>query len=392
MYMDVHARQMFPSTAPVVASELYAVEVAAMSQATLQRIMSEHQRYLTGYQGTRAKLRATKLNGLSLARHDLSEADLSGASLVGADLRGINLSHASLYCADLSDCDLRYARLDHADLRGASFRGANLAHAMMDFADLRAATMLYMGDNIRFQGNAHDEAPFGAVDFSHTSLRHASFRNAKLDNANFTDALLYGASFRGSRLRNACLRGAELSDVELSDLNLPVKALRHSLTNPTPAARGRAQALLVLLKAHHEWFISGGKKGGPAKLDGEDLRPLADALKGLCLAGLQARNVVAVGVDFSGCALQAARFEDCDLRGTNFYGADLSGTVFHHTKLGHAEFRNALIRDLTLCTGQTVLFGVDIEERPSKTAGRFSNARVQSSAFLAALSTEQGSC
>ena len=392
MYMDVHARQMFPVSAPVVPTDLYAVEVAAMSQSTLQRIMSDHQRYLTGYQGTRAKLRATKLDGLSLARHDLSEADLSGASLVGADLRGVNLSRASLSCADLSDCDLRHARLDHADLRGASFRGANLAHAMMDFADLRAATMLYMGDDIRFQGNAHDEAPFGAVDFSHTSLRHASFRNAKLDNANFTEALLQGASFRGSRLRNACLRGAVLSDVELSDLNLPVKALRHSLTNPTAATRDRAQALLVLLKAHHEWFVSGGHKGGPANLDGEDLRPLADSLKGLCLAGLHARNIVAVGVDFSGCALQAARFEGCDLRGTNFCGADLSGTVFHHTKLDHAEFRNALIRDLMLCSGQIVQFCADIEERPSNQASRFANARVQSGAFLAALGTEQGSC
>jgi len=390
--MDVQARQMFPAAAPVVSNDLYVVEVAAMSQTTLQRIMSDHQRYLTGYQGTRAKLRATKLDGLSLARHDLSEADLSGASLVGADLRGVNLSHASLYCADLRDCDLRYARLEHADLRGASFKGANLAHAMMDFADLRAATMLYMGDNMRFQGNAHDEAPFGAVDFSHTSLRHASFRNAKLDNANFTEALLQGASFRGARLRNACLRGAVLTDVELSELNLPDKALRHSLTKPTPKARDRAQELLAQLKAHHDWFVSGGKKGGPAKLDGEDLRPLTDALKGLCLAGLQARNVVAVGVDFSGCALQAARFEECDLRGTNFYGADLCGTVFHHTKLGHAEFRNALIGDLRLCTGQMVHFFADIDERPSKTVHRFTNARVQSSVFLAALSTEQGTC
>lgn len=391
MQMDVHARLSQPLLQPLPV-DLFAIEVAPMSQSNLQRILNEHQRYLTGYRGTRARLRSAKLDGLKLGNCDLREADLSGASLAGADLRGIDLSRASLYCADLSGCNLRHARLEHADLRGARFAGADLSHAVMDHADLRAASMLYMGDAIRFHGNAHDESPYGAVDFSHASLRHASFRGAKLDNANFTDALLQGASFRGARLRNPCFRGAVLSDVELAEINLSAKSLRHSLTNPGHTARERAKALYAMLKAHHAWFESAGRSGYPIHIENEDLRPLGDALKGLCLAGLQMRNVIAVDLDLSGTGLQAARFEGCDLRGAKFQTADLSGTVFHNTKIGHADFRGALIRDLTLCSGQMMYFAVDIDESPAKTAARFATAQVESSAFLAVCGQQQGSC
>jgi uncharacterized protein YjbI with pentapeptide repeats len=330
------------------------VEEPAMSQAGLARIMEDHRRYRSGQRGARANLRFARLDGLSLAHHDLSEADLSGASLVGADLRGANFSRASLYCADLRDCDLRNACLEQADLRGASFKGANLAFAFMDHADLRAATMLYMGDTIRFQGNSHEESPFGAVDFSNSSLRNVSFRNARLDNADFTDALLQGAVFRGARLKNPCFRGAVLAGADLEDV--PPQALSRCLPAPSPAARARAKGVMKALTGHHEWFVSAGRKGRPANIEGEDLRPLEGSLKGLCLAGLCARNVVAVSLDFSGCQLQAAKFDGADLRGASFADADLSGASFQDAKLAHAGFRNARIRDLVLCTGYVLHF------------------------------------
>jgi len=360
---------------------------AAISQADLGRIMSDHERYLARKKGSRARLRAAKLDGLMMAGRDLSEADLTGASLVGANLSGADLTRASLYCADLRDCDLSYARLEHADLRGASFNGAKLAHAVLDHADLRAATMLHMGDTLRFQGNAHVESPFGAVDFSHSSLRHASFRNAKLDNANFTDALLEGASFRGARLRNACFRGTALAGVDLADLNTSSPSLQHSVKAPTPQARERAKTLLSELTAHHEWFISGGRRGKPATLDGEDLRPLGHALTGLCLAGLSAKNTIAISVDFSGCQLQAAKFDGADVRGASFVEADLSGTSFHGAKIGHASFRNARIEDLHLRSGQVLPFQADVQER---TMRHFGEAQIRSDAFFAEL--PQGSC
>lgn len=348
----------------------------SMSQTNLDRVAADHFRYLTGHRGMRANLRLAKLDGLSLAHRDMSEADLSGASLVGANLYGVNLARASLNCADLRDCDLRNACLEHADLRGASFKGANLGYSVMDFADLRAATMLYVGDKPRFQGNAHDESPFGAVDFSSASLRNASFRNARLDNANFTDALLEGAVFRGARLKHACFRGAAMAGADLDDLDVSPEAFRNCLAAPSSAAELRAGELMSALAAHHEWFVSEGRKGSPANIDGEDLRPLQGSLKGLCLAGLSARDVIGVSVDFSQCRLQAAKFDGADLRGANFADADLSGASFENAKLAHAGFRNARIRDFFLCTGHVLHFQAS---RPRGAANRFRDALIQSS-------------
>ncbi|GAA0547279.1 hypothetical protein GCM10008941_28970 [Rhizomicrobium palustre] len=320
-----------------------------------------------------------------MAGRDLSEADLSCASLRGADLRGVNLAHASLFCADLRDCDLRNARLDHADLRGASFKGANLSHAILDQADLRPASLLYMGDTVKFQGNSHSESPFGAVDFSQAMLRYTSFRNTKLDNANFTDASIEGAAFRGSRLRNACFRNAVMTGVHLDDLSS--RALEQALRPPSPDALERAKPVLTALWAHHEWFVSGGKKGRPAMIDGEDLRPLAKSLKGLCLAGLSARRVIAYGVDFSGCQLQAAHLDGADLRVANFDGADLSGTDFSGAKLSHASFKDAKIGDLTLCNGKVKRFSADTDGHAPAQLQRHAKMIAQ-----AGLSAPLGSC
>lgn len=361
----------------------------AVSQAALMRIIAEHEGYLLRRHGVRAMLANARLDHLNLSGRNLAEADLSGASLKGTNLAGANLSHVSLYCADLTGCDLRGASLDHADLRGASFRGANLSRAVLDHADLRAATTLHLGDTLKFKGNEHDEAPFGAVDFSSASLRHVSFRNAKLDNANFTDALLNGSSFRGARLRNACFRRAVVAGVHLDEILVPPQSLKTALMAPSPLALERARQLYGELLAHHEWFVSGGKKGEPANVDGEDLRPLSEALKGLCLAGLSARKATAVGVDFSGCHLQAAHFDEADLRAANFAQSDLAGTSFKQAKLAHASFKDADVRDLILCTGQVVCF----EAEPSaRLMAQLGEARIQPNTLIAVLSREQGTC
>lgn len=372
MYMDIHS--------PL--HEAPSSEDSVLSQLALTRIVANHERYLARRQGARARLANRRLDDLDIAGRDLSEADLSGASLKNANLNGVNLSRASLYCADLTGCDLRGARLDHADLRGARFRGADLSHAVMDHADLRAAAVLHLDGTPKFRGNEHDEAPYGAVDFSNAALRQASFRHAKLDNANFTDALLEEASFQGARLRNACFRNAVFSG------EAP-KALGQILPPPNAVARARARIVFAALLAHHEWFSSNGKKGQPAMIDHEDLRPLGDAVRGLCLAGLSARSVIAVGVDFSGCQLQAAKFDGSDLRAAQFNAADLSGTSFRHAKLAHATFKDAAIRDLILCTGQVMHFTADARAGLKAQLGQ---AHIQPNTLFAVLGEQQGSC
>ena len=364
-------------------TDLYSLEHVTISQSDLNRIMGRHEHYLAKQGGVRALLRSAKLDGLVLANRDLSEADLSGVSLVGANLYGTRLAHASLYCADLRDSDLRNAHLEYADLRGASFKGADLAYAVMNYADMRAATMMFVGDKYKVTGNAQNEAPFGAVNFSNCSLRQVSFGNAKLANANFTDALLHGAMFRGAQLENACFRGAILLGVNLAELNVPPEALKDSLTTPSSAAQARAKDLLAMVKAHHEWVVSESKKGNPANIDGGDLRPLGTALKSLSLAGLSACNVVAVSVDFSGCQLQAAKFDGSDLRAASFDDTDLSGVSFDGAKLAHASFRNARIDDFILSNGEVLRARADGAQ---VVAAQFGKARSRTATFISALS------
>lgn len=365
-----------------MAKGLHSAERLKLSQKDLNRILGEHQRFLTRQGGARAQLRSAVLDGLVLANRDLSGADLSDASLRGANLYGSNLTRAILFRADLRNADLRNARLEHADLRGASFKGADLAFAVMDHADLRAATMARAGaDEWKNSASAEDDAP-ATVDFSNCSLRNASFDNAKLDNVNFSDALLVGARFRGAELSNARFTGAILIGVNLADLAVPQEALKDCLTSPPQAAAERAKDLLEKITAHHDWVVSDGKKGKTANVDGEDLRPLADRMKGLSLVGLSARNVLAAFVDFSGCQLQAVKLDGADLRGASFVDADLSGASMNLAKLAHANFRNAMIQDLTLQDGNAI---------PVQAAGaqavveQFRNARMRTSAFLSGL-------
>lgn len=333
---------------------LYGDKRVARSQQELNAILLSHERYVTSRGGQRAQLAHALLDGLTLANRNLVEADFSGGSLVGANLYGSNLERASFYCADLRNCDLQAAKLVRADLRGASFKGAKLSFAVMDHADLRAAMMMYVGDAgvsvVDRERGAAKSAAIG-VDFSNCSMKGVSFGNAKLDGANFEGALLQGANFRGARLGNASFRGAVLVGVNLKDLNLPPEALAGCVIGVTPEAAAKFEQLKLKLDAHQEWISSGGATGGPANFDGEDLRPLHKLLVGRPLTGLSARGAIAIGIDFSGSQLQAAKFDGADLRDVDFSGADLRGTSLRRARLAHARFDKADLRHLALKNG-----------------------------------------
>lgn len=358
-------------------NSLYSMEKIAISQSDLNRMLDDHEAFIARQGGVRAILRNAKLDGLSLANRNLFDVDMTGASLVGADLHGANLTHVKLSGADLRDCNLRNARLERADLRGASFKGANLAYATLDNADLGSATMVAEGKA------AHPGAAGDGVDFSNCSLRNASFGNAKLDKANFSDALLQGAVFRGAALANAEFRGAVLLGVNLKELQVPPEALKDCITSPSQDAEARAEAVAEAILGHHAWVTSNGLSGRPAQIDGEDLRPLGDRLRGLHLAGISARGVIALGVDFTSCQLQAAKFEGADLRGALFINADLSGTNLDQAKLAHANFTNAVIQDLVLRDGRTVKAQAQSAQAAPE---QFHAAKMTSKTFAARLS------
>jgi len=325
-------------------------EKVKVSHADLVRALAAHERYATGRGGVRAQFKGADLADLVLANRMLDEAEFTAASLVGANLYGSSLVRASFYCADLRNCDLRNTKLINADLRGASFRGANLANAVLDRADLRAATMVFVSRH-EFSVIDRSETPggtLGGVDFSNCSLRNTSFGNAKLDGANFSGAILIGVCFRGARMTDACFHDAVLMGTDVKELHLPREAFDGCVMDSPPEDGEISGRLKSMLADHQRWVNSGGRTGAGAVMDGLDVRPLHDAIAGLSLTGLSARNTIGVAMDFSECQLQGAKFDGADLRGANFSRADLSGASFKGAKLRHAVFEGSKLLSLPL--------------------------------------------
>jgi uncharacterized protein YjbI with pentapeptide repeats len=340
-----------------VLKDIYNAPRTAMTQAELNATMASHDKYLTARGGTRAQFNLRILDGLNLANRNLAEADFSGASLVNATLYGSNLTRANFYCADLRGGNLRCANLSRADLRGASFRGASLSNAVLDDADMRAAVMMFVradGDRVtvldRNKASTDDGAPVG-VDFSNCSMKKVSLGNAKLNGANFSGAILHGANFKGAQLPNVNLDGAVLTGVKMKDLAVTSDALRGCIIDASPESVAKAEKLKAHIESHQRWIASGSAQGKTANLDGQDLRPLEQFFIDRSLPALSARQVVAIGVNFARCRLQAAHFDGADLRDADFTGADLRGASFAGAKLSHARFDRANLHPLPLANG-----------------------------------------
>jgi uncharacterized protein YjbI with pentapeptide repeats len=112
-----------------------------MSKLNIQKILSEHAKWLRGVGGNRAYLSGADLSHLDLQNACLSHANLLSANLNSVNLNSASLSHTNLRFADLRFADLRVADLSHADLRFADMRFADLRGADLGYADLRSAVL-----------------------------------------------------------------------------------------------------------------------------------------------------------------------------------------------------------------------------------------------------------
>lgn len=341
-------------------------KIQALSPSEFEGMVRLHEAYLAGRPGAvRALPRYVVAHRMRCDGRLLIEADFTGADLTGSIFIGGDLSRAAFYCATLAKCDFRNARLVRADLRGASFAGAKLEGAVLDEADLRAAVLCVVDETgglrrlgagakvagASLDGARLDEVVGHAVDFSNCSLRGAKLRNANLKNADFSDANLTGADLVGAKLAGATLTGAILCGVEVTRLGLSAQALAGCVVDPSPAALARLDEIREELDQAELWAKTDGAKGRPARLDGADLRPAQGFFRERVLAGFTAKNLMAIGVDFSLAQLQGANFDGADLRGADFTGADLRGASFKGAKLSHARFVNADLGALPLSGG-----------------------------------------
>lgn len=332
----------------------------AVAREELEQILASHEAHvLNPRNGKRASLLSRYLARVDLSNRVLSKADLSGSSLVGANLRFVNLSNATLYCCEMVGVDGRYANFEAADMRGVTLNGSNLSHAHLDRADFRSGRLMKSVSG-EMEAVIDRNGSATGVDFSYCSLNGATFEGADLRGADFTGALIIGSMFKGARLTDAKFDGALISDVDLSEFRLPHEAFKDCVLPPTPEAIAAKPQLMFRLNAHQNWVDSDARRGTSAVLDGEDLRPLTNAIGKFKLTAISARNTIAAGVDFSCTELQGANFENADLRGASFEGADLRGVKFKGAKLNHAKFLGADMRPLLLKSGE--LLACDVSD------------------------------
>jgi uncharacterized protein YjbI with pentapeptide repeats len=329
-------------------------------QRQIDRTVALHERFLRGAAGgQRAFLRYVEAPGIDGRRRLLNDADLTGANLAGSSLAGVHFERAALFCANLEGCDLRAANLRRADLRGARLAGACLSGAVMDEADMRAAYIAYPSGDRGLHVFRHGPsvtgglggAGFGA-DFTDCAMRGVRLCAANLKGANFTGAVLEHADLSGAKLTGAVFKDTVMDGVELGRLELTPRQLGGCVLGPDPTALSRAEAVREQLRLAEEWVASGGRRGAPAAIDGEDLRPLQGAFRGRVLTALSARRVRGIHLDFSGSSLQGATFDGADLRGAVFDGCDLRGASFRNAKLSHARFVAANLTSLVLPNGR----------------------------------------
>ena len=87
-----------------------------MNQKELNKVLSDHLKYLNDDGGQRANLQYA----------NLQYANLNDSNLQGADLKFVNLNYSNLQGADLEGANLKFANLEGADLKFANLQDANL--------------------------------------------------------------------------------------------------------------------------------------------------------------------------------------------------------------------------------------------------------------------------
>ncbi len=330
------------------------------NQAQMDQFIAAHERYHHREpRGRRAVMRFVQAPNIDFSRRVLVEADFTGADFQNACFALANLERAALFCADMRGVDARGANLLRADLRGCSLRQANLTAAKLDGADMREAVLARadMDGGFKLAGRSGGVPADGsmgrsfAVDFSNCSMKRVKLGQAKLKGANFSGAILQGADLSGAILDGARFDGAVLIDANLSSARIDQGALANCVLDPSPTSLQRVAELTERLVSAARWIATNGKEGLPARLDGEDLRPMGEAFEKAQLTALSAKGACALGVSFAGAQLQGARFDNADLRDADFSGADLRGASFHGANLNHARFAAADMRPLPLASG-----------------------------------------
>lgn len=243
-----------------------------------------------------------KLNGVTLARADISRSILTAANFVKAQLAGANLERAKANAVNFQGANLNEANLRLIDLRD----GANLEEANLQGSDLSESIL---------EG---------------ASLKNADLKNANLKNARLERAILSGAEITKSDLSDSVLSGCDLSKAILSDSNLSRARIQGS--NLTGAN-------LIRVDASYAKF----NDSNLADCDMSEAN-----FKNADLTGANLSDAFMVACSFADADLSDAILSDSNLSNTNFGQADLSGAVISGADLSDADFSDANLSESIL--------------------------------------------
>ena len=183
-----------------------------MTHKELDKVLADHQLWLSGKGGQRADLRGADLQGASLQGASLRDASLRDASLRDASLRDASLRDASLRGADLRWANLQGANLRWANLQGANLRWANLQGADLRLADLQGADLR----GAKIDGVNADEKTSGFWSVCPEEGSFTAFK--KLADGKIAKLLIPEHAKRSSATTRKC-RCSEAYVVEIKDLN-----------------------------------------------------------------------------------------------------------------------------------------------------------------------------
>ena len=159
------------------------------------------------FEGLKANLSASWLNGADLRGARLQEGILTRAHLQWAKLQKANLELASLENVHMQEANLTKARMPRVRALFANLQGVH-AHAHLEGAVLHLANM---------QGAKCSNASLIGADLSATNLQGSDLAGAYLAGANLRGAKLQGAFLGGTHLQGANLDQAKLQGVTSRD-------------------------------------------------------------------------------------------------------------------------------------------------------------------------------
>ena len=302
------------------------------------------------------------LNQARFIRADLPNASLVASVLDAASFRQANLTAADFSRATLTDVDFTNAVVtgtSFADTTSRGFTGAQLYSTVGGKTRNLQGIVLSSNDlsGWGFSGTDLTNANFQDSDLSDAILEATNFTNANLSQVDLTDADARYASLNSADLSNANLTGTYFLGARFTEANFSDAVVTRTFFLSTDLTEEQLYSTASYRTGNLERIVFGTFTGG------NDLSNWNFVGQNLSHASMQHCNLT--HANLSGANLSEANLGEATLTDADLSGADLSKSMFWYTKLGNADFSDAVVVGTNL-SGAT--YGGFVKEQLYSTA------------------------